>query len=246
MKNSTKTRIAVSFGLSFIGVLLVYGWTPLPIKQDRLLFMPGSQQGTVNLESATRCDNCHGGYNKAVEPAHNWRGGMMAQAARDPMWAACLTVALQDSIWALGNPNAGDLCIRCHTPTGWLAGHSDPPNLTALAGSDFEGVSCDACHKMVDPFRGLKQTRDVPAETAGTTAASEALKTYTQDYNVLAVLQLFDATLFFNAGTDLPRYYGDGALPNYIESASGQYFIDASTPKRGPRWDADPKHQWYY
>ena len=86
----------------------------------------------------------------------------MANAARDPLWAACLTVALQDSIWALGNPNAGDLCIRCHTPTGWLAGHSDPPNLTALSGCDFEGVSCDYCHTSVDPMRGLRQTTDLP------------------------------------------------------------------------------------
>lgn len=61
----------------------------------------------------------------------------MANAAHDPLWAACLTVSLQDSIWALGNAIAGDLCIRCHTPTGWLGGHSDPPNLTKLAGSDL-------------------------------------------------------------------------------------------------------------
>jgi hypothetical protein len=245
MKRSTQIKLAVAFAITFIGALLVYGWTPLPVKQDRNVFMPGSQPGSVSLESANRCDNCHGGYNRAVEPAHNWRGGMMANAARDPLWAACLTVSLQDSIWALGNPNAGDLCIRCHTPSGWLGGHSDPPNLTALAGSDFEGVSCDACHKMVDPFRGLKQTRDLPAET-NSTAITEATKTYTQDYNVLAGLTLFDGTLFFNAGTDLPRYYGDGALPNYIESTSGQYFMDNSTPKRGPRADANPKHPWYY
>jgi hypothetical protein len=243
-RTTLKNQIAAATGIVFVGALLTYAWTPVPVKQDRNVFMPGSQPGSVALESAGRCDNCHGGYNKAIEPAHNWRGGMMANAARDPLWAACLTVALQDSIAVLGNANAGDLCIRCHTPTGWLGGRSDPPNLTALAGSDFEGVSCDACHKMVDPFRGLKQT-DVPAETAST-AITEANKTYTQDYNVLAVLQLFDGTLFFNAGTDLPRHYGNGTLPNYIESTSGQYFMDNSTPKRGPRADADPKHQWYY
>jgi hypothetical protein len=245
MGNATKSKIAVAVVLVGIGALLVYGWTPLSVKQDRLVFMPGSQPGSVALESANRCDNCHGGYNKAIEPAYNWRGGMMANAARDPMWAACLTVALQDSIAVLGNPNAGDLCIRCHTPTGWLGGHSDPPNLTALAGSDFEGVSCDACHKMVDPMRGLRQSRDLAADTDAT-AISEANATYAQDYNVLAGLTLFDGTLFFNAGSDLPTYFGNGALPNYIESTSGQYFMDNSTPKRGPRFDADPKHQWYY
>ena len=218
---------------------------PKPVGDDQNVFMPGSQPGSVTLESAGRCDNCHGGYNKSVEPAHNWRGGMMANAARDPLWAACLTVALQDSIWALGNANAGDLCIRCHTPTGWLGGRSDPPNLTRLAGSDFEGVSCDACHKMTDPFRGIRQSDDLAAETDAT-AIAEADKTYAQDLNVLAPLTLFDGTPFFDSAKDLPVNSGNGLLPNYIESGSGQYFMDNTTPKRAPRWDADPKHQWYY
>jgi len=245
MKRSTQIRVSLAVAFTFIGALLVYAWTPLPVKQDRLVFMPGSQPGSVALESANRCDNCHGGYNKAVEPAHNWRGGMMAHAARDPLWAACLTVALQDSIAVLGNPNAGDLCIRCHSPAGWLGGRSDPPNLTALVNTDFEGVNCDACHKMVDPFRGRKQMPDLAAES-NATAITEANKTYAQDYTALAALQLFDGTMFYNAGTDLPWFHGNGSWPNYVESTSGQYFMDASTPKRGPRFDADPKHQWYY
>lgn len=224
---------------------LLHAWTPLPVKDDRLVFMPGSQQGTVSLESARRCDNCHGGYNQSVEPAHNWRGGMMANAARDPLWAACLTVAIQDSIWALGNANAADLCIRCHSPSGWLGGRSDPPNLTKLTGSDFEGVSCDACHKMVDPFRGLRQLDDLPPEEI-IAAILEANKTYTQDLNVLSPLRLFDGTPFFDHSTDLPTSFGKGALPDYIEATSGQYFMDTTNPKRAPRWDADPKHQWYY
>jgi hypothetical protein len=229
-----------------LGPFDVHAWTELPVHEDQLVFMPGSQQGTVSLESATRCDNCHGGYNKAVEPAHNWRGSMMANAARDPLWAACLTVSLQDSIWALGNANAGDLCIRCHTPTGWLGGHSDPPNLTKLAGRDFEGISCDACHKMVDPFRGIRQEGDLPPETAGSTAWAESEKTYAQDINVIYPLTLFNGDPFFDNATDVPWHFGNGMLPNYIESTSGQYVMDAATPKRGPRWDADPKHQWYY
>jgi hypothetical protein len=78
MKRNPFWRSAILLTFVFVGALLVYAWTPLPVKQDRLVFMPGSQQGSVNLESATRYNNCHGGYNKAVEPAHNWRGGMMA------------------------------------------------------------------------------------------------------------------------------------------------------------------------
>ncbi|OGA63131.1 MAG: hypothetical protein A3F77_05285 [Betaproteobacteria bacterium RIFCSPLOWO2_12_FULL_67_28] len=37
--------------------------------------LPGTQPGQVsNLETPDKCDNCHGGYNRAVEPAFNWRG----------------------------------------------------------------------------------------------------------------------------------------------------------------------------
>jgi hypothetical protein len=70
---------------------------------------------------------------------------MMGQAARDPIWKAALTIANQDA------DNVGSACIRCHAPQGWLAGHSTPPDGSALAGSDFQGVACSVCHRMVDP-----------------------------------------------------------------------------------------------
>jgi len=58
MNVTIKSRAAVALALLFVGALLVYGWTPLPVKQDRLGFMPGSQPGTVNLESTTRWAAC--------------------------------------------------------------------------------------------------------------------------------------------------------------------------------------------
>ena len=76
----------------------------------------------------------------------------MAQAARDFVFWACLTVAGQDSAWAIGSPNAVDLCERCHFPEGWLEGRSDPPNASAMTGSDFDGVHCDFCHQAYAPF----------------------------------------------------------------------------------------------
>lgn len=77
---------------------------------------PGTQPQEVgNLESPDKCDNCHGGYNTSVEPAHNWRGSMMAQAGRDPIFWATLAIAEQDF------DGSGDLCIRCHSTGGWLA-----------------------------------------------------------------------------------------------------------------------------
>mgnify|MGYP001827890537 FL=1 len=108
--------------------------------------MPGTQPGEIgNLESPGRCDNCHGGYNTAVEPAFNWRGSMMAHAGRDPIFWATLAIAEQDF------DGAGDLCIRCHSTAGWLGGRSTPTDGSGLAAGDSDGVECDFCHKMTNP-----------------------------------------------------------------------------------------------
>ena len=107
---------------------------------------PGTQpQEVSNLESPDKCDNCHGGYNTSTEPAFNWRGSMMANAGRDPIFWATLAVAEQDF------DGAGDLCIRCHSTAGWLAGRSTPTDGSGLAAGDSDGVECDFCHKMTDP-----------------------------------------------------------------------------------------------
>ncbi len=108
--------------------------------------LPGTQPGeTSGLESPDKCDNCHGGYDPAAEPAWNWRGSMMAQATRDPLFWATVAIAEQDF------DGAGDFCIRCHSPDGWLAGRSTPTDGSGLNQNDLHGVSCDLCHAMVNP-----------------------------------------------------------------------------------------------
>jgi hypothetical protein len=107
---------------------------------------PGTQpQEISNLESPDKCDNCHGGYNSSVEPAHNWRGSMMAHAGRDPIFWATMAIAEQDF------DGAGDLCLRCHSTGGWLAGRSTPTDGSGLATGDSDGVECDYCHKLTNP-----------------------------------------------------------------------------------------------
>ncbi|UCE67501.1 MAG: T9SS type A sorting domain-containing protein [Candidatus Zixiibacteriota bacterium] len=127
-------------------------------------FLPGSQPGqSGNLEHPSKCDNCHGGYDQAVEPAFSWRGSMMAQAARDPFFYACMAIANQDA------PESGDLCIRCHSPSGWLEGRSVPTDGSALNNNDREGVQCDFCHKLVGPsLVGENPYPDDPIYTADT------------------------------------------------------------------------------
>jgi hypothetical protein len=126
----------------FIAIALLSGAVIVPNEIQQ----PGTQMSEVkNLETPDKCENCHGGYNRAVEPAFNWRGGMMANATRDPLFWATLAVAEQDF------DGAGDLCIRCHSTSGWLAGRSTPTDGSALRSSDADGVECDTCHKMTNP-----------------------------------------------------------------------------------------------
>lgn len=108
--------------------------------------MPGAQDGEVlNLDAST-CPQCHGGYNSAVEPNYNFHGSMMSQAGRDPLFWATLAVAEQDF------DGAGDFCIRCHMPRGWIGGRSIPTDGSALTHTDANGgVQCDVCHRLTNP-----------------------------------------------------------------------------------------------
>lgn len=135
-----KELMTIAFVLLFcMGVACAALVVPNEIQQ------PGTQPREVsNLETPDKCDNCHGLYDPAVEPAHNWRGSMMANAGRDPIFWATLAVAEQDF------DGAGDLCIRCHSTAGWMAGRSVPTDGSALAAGDADGVECDLCHKMTN------------------------------------------------------------------------------------------------
>ena len=107
------------------------------------LDLPGTQPGELgfNLRTPSNCSTCHGGY--ADYAAYDsWAGSMMANAARDPIYLAALTVANQDI------PGSGELCIKCHSPRGWLAGRGIPTDQSALVENDYESVECDFCHRM--------------------------------------------------------------------------------------------------
>jgi len=108
---------------------------------------PGSQPleaGILNPPEA--CAVCHGNYDSAVEPLFNWQGSMMSQASRDLLMEANMAIANQDA------PDSGDLCLRCHLSRGWLLGRSVPTDGSQMLSSDRIGVSCDFCHRLVDPF----------------------------------------------------------------------------------------------
>lgn len=143
----TASLSRVAAGL-FVGVVASLGIAaPVPTTlQD--FHQGGSQPNslTVKLQSVEICAQCHSEYSVDHAPFDNWVGSMMAQSARDPMMHAARTIANQDAAFA------GELCIRCHAPQGWMGGRSTTPDGSALTGTDFEGVSCSTCHRMVDPI----------------------------------------------------------------------------------------------
>ncbi len=117
----------------------------------------GTQPGLTHpILDPVNCQACHGDFDsdgRNIEPFPTWAGSMMANSARDPLFWAALDVANNDV------PGIGDFCLRCHTPSAWLAGRSEPPGGSVdgcgLLGNldepnnDFDGVSCHLCHRMM-------------------------------------------------------------------------------------------------
>ncbi len=146
----------------------------LPISATaRDLFLPGSQPGQIESEimEPTGCSFCHGegysnvsGQDPETETWHAWQGSMMAQAGRDPVFYAALDIANADV------PGGGQYCLRCHLPRGWLDGRADPADGSAMTAEDLEGVQCEVCHRMVDPFYSAENPdRDLEVLTTITT-----------------------------------------------------------------------------
>lgn len=112
------------------------------------IFLPGMQPLEAQIEFAKvqQCRMCHANTpNDTADPFLSWQSGMMAQAMRDPVFRASLAIANQDI------PGSGEFCLRCHAPRGWLEGRSTPPDASALNTEDMHGVSCDVCHRLIDP-----------------------------------------------------------------------------------------------
>lgn len=132
--------------LGLVASVSVASAAPLGTTRNDFAF-PGTQPLTISDSIAipSACTDCHADYGSpAVEPWRNWQGSMMAQSGRDPVTYAAMAIANQDA------NAAGETCIRCHLPKGWLEGRSVPEDGTALTADDREGVQCSVCHRMVD------------------------------------------------------------------------------------------------
>lgn len=111
---------------------------------------PGTLQNP--LVPAQNCQNCHSfpnAFEHADEPAYapyfTWRGSLMANAARDPVFWAGVAIASQDA------PGQTEDCIRCHSPRAFLEGRGDAIAMDELTPADIDGsVECEACHRMME------------------------------------------------------------------------------------------------
>jgi hypothetical protein len=246
IKRITTAIVAITVMILFISI--ANAWTPVAVVDDPLVRMPGTQPGQVSLEATDECLICHEGWQPDVKPGFNWKGSMMTQSARDFLFWASLTVAGQDSIWAVGTPNAVDICERCHFPKGWLEGRSDPPNASAMTGTDFDGVQCDFCHTSWDPFfettyNGTREGSDWlgywdETNASDTPSQPAADATYAEDATLAQSILQFNGTNFFNNNVPLSV--------TYTENGSGQYFVSLNSDNRASFADAVAGHQMLY
>lgn len=106
---------------------------------------PGGLSGGTPFQGPETCKLCHDGESvdagSLYMPYDTWVSTMMANAFRDPLYRAALTVANQDIL------NIGQWCLRCHSPTSYVQGHGLPPDGTAFDPIDRVGVSCEVCHR---------------------------------------------------------------------------------------------------
>ena len=175
---------------------------------------PGSQpQEAGNFETPDRCDNCHAGYDDLEpenEPATGWRGAAMGNAGRDPIFWATLAIAEQDF------DGAGDLCIRCHSASGWYAGRSTPTDGSGLQAGDDNGIDCDTCHVLTNPDN------------------SEHLGIMNSPYVANCNVYPEEPGKCTPAGTEVEGFYGSG-----MTSIWG-----GGSHKLGPYSDAEARHQF--
>lgn len=115
---------------------------------------PGDLDGGYDIDAAFKCKSCHDMAANPSEPAlylpyDGWISSMMGNSMRDPLFLAAVSVANQD------RPGIGVYCLRCHSPQAYVRDHmSDAGDTTNFDGIDFDGVTCDACHRAIIPDGG--------------------------------------------------------------------------------------------
>lgn len=166
-----------SFGRLFcLGALLACSTQALadPVPATlRDFHLSGTQVGDAHADSFQSpqiCSSCHADTGTSAGPYASWKGSLMANAGRDPLFFAQLATANQDVA------NVGYFCLRCHVPMAVVSGNALVADGSTLSERDRDGVDCHFCHAMVDPryVPGVSPPRD-----ADVLAALESVPTFT-------------------------------------------------------------------
>ncbi|MEC9477046.1 MAG: hypothetical protein VX764_08420 [Planctomycetota bacterium] len=198
---------------------------------------PGTQPGTIiePIIAGSACNLCHSSFTNA--PVDRWKTSIMAQAGRDPLFHACLAIAEQDA------GAAGDLCLRCHTPGAWLAGNSTPTDGSNVSGvNDFDGVTCNLCHRMVDPryvagqspavdLDILNDLAEVPAHSHTGQYVIDPLDRRRGPYNLGSNFPwhpFFEST--YHTKSELCGTCHDVSNPAYIRQGQSYVLMDLNAP----------------
>ncbi|MFT3685000.1 MAG: multiheme c-type cytochrome [Phycisphaerales bacterium] len=153
MRQFTVQSLVRAVAVSALGVMagVAHAQEPRVSTTANDFYMYGSQPAVPDeinfdfLREADVCAACHGDYTESQSPYERWRCSMMSQAYRDPVFHAALQIANKDA------GDAGQLCLRCHTPMGWFQGRAGANDGSSIDPLDTEGVSCSICHRAVDP-----------------------------------------------------------------------------------------------
>ena len=148
-------------GLAFMTILQVAPCVPLAVTPAQGQSTAAS--GSPVFATAEQCIVCHSDLHdesgEDVSIGHDWRGTMMAHAAKDPYWQASVRREVLD------NPGLEvvieDTCATCHMPMArtaaradgrlgqvfaHLPGNEDDPAEESAHARD--GVSCTVCHQI--------------------------------------------------------------------------------------------------
>jgi len=87
------------------------------------------------------CGGCH------QEIYNQWKGSMMANAWKDPVFIAVYKSYIEKSSTGYEKEETA-MCSRCHTPVGYLANEQARYLTGDLSATGRAGVFCDVCHSV--------------------------------------------------------------------------------------------------
>jgi hypothetical protein len=136
-----------------------------------VVFVAGEARAADLFLTSDNCMACHNGLATAkgedVSIGFDWRGAMMAHAARDPYWQASVRREVREH--APASAAIEQECSLCHMPMATLQARVEgrmgevfanlgPKAPKARAALAQDGVSCSVCHQIEPDKLGTKES----------------------------------------------------------------------------------------